>query len=424
MKKEEGLQVSFEYSPHHHQQLVHSSCSELSEEFFVIVAAGRQSGKSTLCEVQAATWALENEGSVVLWVSPVDAQLKKNFKSIRKQLLETGLVKSDKEQSGETEIVFINGSVILFRSAASKDNLRGLTCNYMIIDEGSFIQKDTFEEVLLPMLSVAGRKCLIASTPKGKNFFYELWLEGQDERSDKFKSYRFTSYDNPLANKEFLELSRKRMNSNVIKQEFEAEFIDAASCFENIHECLVAAPQPPLPGTRYYMGIDLGYTNDWSVIVVLNDAAEMVFIDRFKGINNRELKNRIVKAYHTYRPTKAFIESNAMGLPVFQDLRYEEGLTKLEAFVTTPKSKENLVNDLIAAFNEKEIKILNKEEIIREFEAFIFDFNLKTNTITFKAASGFHDDIVMATGICFQAYQSNRTKTGRYKVRVVRLGTR
>lgn len=422
--EEDRLNVGFGYEPHHHQKLVHKSCLPESKEFFVVVAAGRQSGKTTLCEVQAPMWALENAGSTVLWISPVDAQLKKNFKTIRKRLLESGLIKSEKEQSGETEIVFVNGSQILFRSAASKDNIRGLTANYMVIDEAAFLEKETFEEVLLPMMAVAGRKCLMVSTPRGKNFFYEMWLDGQKLNSGKFKSFRFTSEDNPLANKEFIGMAKSKMNSKMIQQEFYAEFIDSASCFENIHECLIDFPQPPQPGRKYYMGIDLGYVTDYSCVVVISDKGEMVYLDRFNNINNRELKERIKKTYRLYRPVKAYIESNAMGLPVYQDLRFEEGLNRLEPFATTHKSKDMLVNDLIAAFNEKEIKVLNDEEVIKEFEAFIFDFNPKTNSIVFRAASGFHDDIVMASGICWQAYQSQRTRTGHYRVMTTRVGKR
>ena len=105
------------------------------------------------------------------WVSPTQGQSSKVYKQILDLVIEAPVVKSYKGSMGDMEILFHNGSIIKFRSAAQEDSLRGEPIDYLIIDEGAFQKESVFQEILLPMLNVRGKKCLVVSTPKGKNWF-------------------------------------------------------------------------------------------------------------------------------------------------------------------------------------------------------------------------------------------------------------
>lgn len=409
------LKVQLDYEPHYYQSLVHQACETTEPYLFVVVAAGRQSGKTKLCIAEAIKYALENDNSIIWWVSPTDGQANKVLKETAKILKKTELYKSHKYQRANAEIVLINDSVIQFRSAASESNLRGSTVHFLIIDEAAFIKKETIEGVILPMVSTTANKILIASTPKGKNWFYEYWLKGQRENETEFKSYRFTSEDNPRVNKRFIETARREMNQNLFKQEFLAEWIDSASVFPNIHQCIFNASPELEYGMRYFMGIDIGFINDYSCISVFSANGKMIFIDRFKGVTNKEVKDRIKAAYHKYRPVKALIEANNQGLPIYSDLKFEDRLSNLEAFNTTGKSKEEIINNLIAAFNEKRISILNEDWLIKEFEAFVYKIT-DVGKLKFEASSGFNDDGVMSTAICWSALGEFK-HSGKYVIR-------
>lgn len=83
------------------------------------------------------------------------------------------------------------------------------------MDEADFIDKDIFEKVLFPMLAVIGKKCLVTSTPKGKNYFFDLYQKGKDADPAKHFSVKFTSHDNPLISKDNIENLRTTMNAKI-----------------------------------------------------------------------------------------------------------------------------------------------------------------------------------------------------------------
>ena len=55
------------------------------------------------------------------------------------------------------------------------DNIRGLTIEYGVLDECAFMKEDAWREAIRPVFMVKGKKVLFISTPKGKNWFHELF---------------------------------------------------------------------------------------------------------------------------------------------------------------------------------------------------------------------------------------------------------
>ena len=156
------------YKPYSKQIPIHQACND-DTTFFITAVAGRQAGKTALAQQQAIYWALNSDKVVVYWVSPTAGQATKVYKQLLEMVIKTPVVKSYKGGQGDTEIVFVNGSKILFRSSAQEDSLRGETIEYLIDDEAAFQKEEVFTTILLPMLNVRGRKCLCISTGKGKN---------------------------------------------------------------------------------------------------------------------------------------------------------------------------------------------------------------------------------------------------------------
>ena len=157
--------------PYEAQLEVIKTCFD-NETYFIIVNGSRQVGKTLLSTLTALKWALDTQNQSVMIVSPTDAQSKKIYKQMI-QMIEPilSIVKTYKIQSGDCEIVFNNGSSILFRSALSENTLRGYSNTHLILDECAFIKEETWNTILAPTLTVRGKKCLFCSTPKGNNFF-------------------------------------------------------------------------------------------------------------------------------------------------------------------------------------------------------------------------------------------------------------
>ena len=259
------------------------------------------------------------------------------------------------------------------------------------------------------MLSVKGKKLILASTPKGKNYIYDLYLKGLEENNN-YKSFRFKSEDNPYSNKKVIELAKQNFPLKLYQQEYEGLFLDSVSIFQNIEEVSIMKQyNSPLPNERYYGGIDIGMLNDFTVFILLNEKREMVYMDRFTNIESPQLKERLLKTINLFKPVKIYIEKNNQGLPIFQDLR-QSNVNKLESFETTSESKPRIINNLIHAFSNKEIKIINDNIIKEELNAYEMKFN-ESGKIKFSSPT--HDDCVMSLAIAYECLNKHKFD-GRY----------
>lgn len=399
------------YTPHGKQKQIHISCSNKQENFWTIVVSGRQAGKSMAAKNQALYWAIKHPGAKIWYITPVESQAVSVYTDIFMALADTDLIKSKKASKGQIEIKLTNGSIIEFKSASSENSLRGASVNYCIIDEAAFIKKEIIEQVIIPVLTAAGKKGLILSTPKGKNWFYQYYLRGLDKNNKDYKSYKFLSTDNPKANISLIEMFKQSMPPAVFEQEFLGQFVDSAAVFRNIDEACVITnpPSAPEPGVGYYCGIDVGMINDDTVVTIMDDRGQMVFMDIFTGIESPEMRDRILKTLNHWKPRKAVIEENNQGLPLYQEIRRSYPI--LESFVTTNKSKEEIINRLVAAFSGMEIKCFKSDDLINQLNGFIFEMT-PTGKIRYCAANGFKDDAVMSLALVWNIYAEKKLNGG------------
>lgn len=359
----------------------------------------------------AIYWALSNTNSIIYWISPTDSQIQKVYAEIIDAIHHTKVISSKKATKGDTEIIFNTGSKIVFKSAASEDNLRGGSVNYMIIDEAAFIKRETIETILMPMLAVKGKKCLFISTPKGKNYLYDYFLKGLNE--PQWKSFRYPTLMSPYANKHIIDLARKSLPPKLFSQEYEAEFVDAASVFNNINQVLCLSPlKAPIPRKKYYAGIDIGLISDATVVSIFDFDGNMVNYYKFENIQTPILIDKIINLNKLWNFHRIMIETNNQGLPIYQALKMV--LNNIDGINTNTKTKPEMINKLIHLFNMQEFKCVNDDYLRIELEGFIFKQS-DTGVIRFMADSGFHDDCVMSMAIgryCFDFY--NRKKNVTY----------
>lgn len=396
------------YKPHKKQLEIHKSI-ESKDATYYILNIGRQFGKTILLENQALKWGIENENINIGWVSPIYKQASKSYQSIFGACVDTPVLK--KYNESKLTLEFVTGSKITFFSAESEDGLRGNTFDYLICDEFAFIKPSTWQMILRPTVLVRGKKVVLASTPKGKNLFYDLYNTAKD--NTRYISFTGTSFDNPYANPEELEDIKKTLPDAVWRQEYMAEFVDSASVFKNIHDVIGKGKETE----NTYIGIDIGFQNDYTVLTALNNNREVIDIERFTNVTASEVKKRINSFIRSFENPEALIELNNQGLPIYQDLVEDYDLyQELQGFNTTNKSKGEIINNLVKCFNEKDITIPNNEDLILELESFIYK-NTATGLIKFEAASGYHDDMVMSLAIANKCLNDNKDSYyGGYEV--------
>lgn len=394
------------YSPHAKQKEIHSACLASNPAFFITVVAGRRGGKSMAAQNQGLYWALTDVGSTVWYVCPTDGQCQNVITELAKAVKDSGLIKKINNSKGDRVIEFENGSQIHFKSAMAGDSLRGSKIAYLIVDEAAFMNNKLFDTILMPSMAVGGKKVLIISTPKGTNWFHNYYQKGLVKGQRKFKSFKFTSKDNPAVDQELIELFKSQVPEAVFNQEYLGEFVDSAAVFKYVEEICILKQQEPIKGKNYVVGIDIGLLHDDTVVTVLDTNGNMVYVDNFTGVESPELRARVLNTLKKYKPVRTMIESNNQGLVIIQELKRE--WHNIEEFATTNKSKEEIINKLVAAFSGKEIKCLDNEELKLQLQSFIFELTA-TGKVKYCAASGFHDDFVMSLAIaysmCFDHYK-------------------
>lgn len=155
-----------------------------SNKKFYIINSSRQAGKTCLLEQLSLYFSISDKGTNTLWVSPSYSITKKSFINIIDNIIESGIIRS--YSKAEQSIELINNSRIFFKSGNNFDMIRGGSYDYCFIDEMSYIEEEAFTKAIRPTLSVKGKKCIIASTPKGKNYFHNLSMLGQNPDEENY----------------------------------------------------------------------------------------------------------------------------------------------------------------------------------------------------------------------------------------------
>ena len=189
---------------------------------FKIICAGRRCGKSRLAAVQLIIEGLRcPKGSGVMYVAPTQSQARVIIWSL---LLDIGRSVISSSHVNNMEITLVNGAVIYIRGADRPDTLRGVSLSYAVLDEYADMKPHAWEEVIRASLSDRKGGAMFIGTPKGRNHFYELYQLGQDDKDDQWKSWHFTTADNPLIDPEEIQSAKKTLSTFSFKSEYMASF--------------------------------------------------------------------------------------------------------------------------------------------------------------------------------------------------------
>lgn len=140
----------------------------------------------------------------------------------------------------------------------------------------------------------------------------------------------------------------------------------------------------------------------------------MVFIEYFNDKTPTEQIDRIVRLIEQYQPIKITVESNSIG-NIYFDMLQKRVKRRIIKFTTTNDSKNKIIDKLGVALENKEIGILRDEELLTELRMYAAE-RTKTGKITYNAPSGYRDDCVIATAICWDSLFTNK---GNYNISLV-----
>ena len=379
-----------------------------SKKRFLTLNASRQFSKSTILQNVLLYRSLNYSKTTSLYVTPTYSLAQIVMAKINSDLEESGVIKSYNKT--ENLITFINGSTIYFRSGTNPDTIRGLSINYLYIDEAAFMSDEVWN-VSRPTLNVIGKQALLASTPRGKQgFFYACCQHGQTDNENY--DYLFGHYtENPYYNKLEVDDAKLTLPENIFRQEYDGEFIDdGGSVFGNISACQTIKYFAGFDNQGpYSIGIDLGRQDDYTVVTVMNKWLEVVEIMRMNKQDWNNIIASINSVLRRYPNSSVLCETNSMGDVVFDLLRKSN--PKIRGFTTTNETKNEIIEELIQAFQTGGIKIPTKDLFLplhQELNTFTFTYSPKSRRVFYGAMSSFHDDCVISLALALKAKTTNR----------------
>ena len=300
----------------------------------------------------------------------------------------------------QSKVLEMFDSYIDFRSAERPENWEGFGYDKVFLNEAGIILNNDYlwNNAIKPMLWEYKPKSVIGGTPKGRNLFHELALRGQDSAQEDYKFFHFTSFDNPYLDHDALAKDMKSMPQAVIQQEIFAEFLeDSGVVFRGTKDIMTSQKQNPLPNHVYVMGVDLAKVQDFTVISIFDRSNNhQVYQDRFNTIEWPLQKQKIKALSRRYNNALIMIDATGLGDPIADDLIRDN--LPVEPYKLTNQSKKDLIEKLIIWIEQKKFRLLPLEETLAEFGAFTYDVTNR-GRISYNAPVGFHDDIVIATGL-------------------------
>ena len=283
------MEINLKYKPHKHQEMLHNDLHR-----YKVVVAGRRFGKSTFSRYEVLYKAIFGETGLYWIVNPTYRQGKQIHWHELKKEIPREMVSYKNEQ--ELSIHLINGSRIEIKGADNEDSLRGIGLKGVVLDEAADQKQKTWWEIIRPTLLDSEGWAVFIGTPKGFNWFYDLYLMGQKGSKiyDKeWISYQYSSYDNPYIKKNEIEKAKKATDSDTFSQEYLANFKRYKFAIYSNFDRKTHVIEPfDIPFRSYfdiYRGIDFGYGAQPTVclwIAVSGDNERWYVIDEYYEIKD------------------------------------------------------------------------------------------------------------------------------------------
>lgn len=295
---------------------------------------------------------------------------------------------------------------IQVKTGSNPDVLRSGYADLLVLDECAYLDPDAWRKVGIPMLADKDGSAVFISTPKRRNWFFELFVNARADTTGDWEAWNFSTLENPFLTKESIARLVANMTEDDYKQEILAQFLEGqGAVFRYVDDRCTAVKVEPYKGS-FVIGVDWAQSHDFTVFVVIDVKTQTVVdYDRFNGVDWSLQRGRLRTLFERWRPGLIWAESNSIGGPNIEALQ-KDGLP-VRAFETTASSKPPLIESLILAFDRAEITVLNDPILKGELMAYERKVS-STGRSQYSAPTGLHDDCVMALALAWHGVQHGR----------------
>lgn len=389
----------------------------------------RRAGKTVSCAAHMIYTAINNPGTVCLYITTSNKNAKK---IIWDQLLNinTSYKLNAKSNIVEQSLTFPNRSKVYISGAKDKsevENFRGVPLKLVYIDECQSFRayiKELIDEVLEPaLMDWNGTLCLTGTPgPLPSGYFYECAVN-----SKAWSKHKWTFFDNPFLTKTSKQthdqmlnrvLSRRGVGTDNpgIQREFFGKWVlDSNSLLVQYDKTLNHYENLPKHKMTYVMGIDIGH-NDADALAVLGwtDHSNEIFLVEEKLAKKQDitdLMNNIELMRKKYDISKLVIDTGGLGKKIAEEFirRYQIPLQAADKV----RKMENvaLLNDYLrtSKFKAKDNSKFAQDSFLVEID------RDKTTPDRIVVSDSYHSDIIDAVLYAFKespayVYQASKPK--------------
>jgi hypothetical protein len=247
----------------------------------------RRGGKTVACVMDLIDAALrcKKPDGRFSYLSPTYTQSKDNAWSYLKRF--TADIPGVEQRESDLMVLFPNGSRVRLYGSDNFDRLRGTYADGVVLDEYGDIDPRAWPEVIRPSLADRRGWAVFIGTPKGRNDFYKIHKEAQDN-PDWF-SMVLRASESRLIPQHELDDMRRSLTADQYDQELEVSF-DAA-IRGAIYRAEIAAMDadnricsvPYDPAVPVWTGWDLGIRDPTVVVCAQIVGREIHVIDYYES---------------------------------------------------------------------------------------------------------------------------------------------
>lgn len=245
---------------------------------FRVAVCGRRFGKSTLSAWEMYAKAVATPDGRITYIAPTFAQARDIVWMELKKICGQLQVNAN-ESRLEIEVKNIHGttSLITLHGWESVETMRGQKYDMLVLDEIANMKNFAllWQEVLRPALTDRKGEGLFIGTPKGFDHLYDLYnMENDLIRGADYKSFHFTTYDNPHIDPEEVNKAKLELTEDRFAQEYMADFRKMEGLvykeFDRIQH-LFSPEDLPTTIVETLGGVDFGYRNPTALLTVKKD---------------------------------------------------------------------------------------------------------------------------------------------------------
>ena len=266
--------ITIPYRPRELQNFLHK---KIDMHRFNVLVLHRRAGKTVAMINHMLKDALTNPlpNSRYVFLAPTFKQGKLTAWDYIKTY--AGKIPNVKFNESELRCDLPNGSRITILGAENDQAIRGISLDGCVFDETQSIKPTIFPEIIRPALADRKGWCVFIGTPKGRNYFYQLYQNAKETKD--WYSCVFKASETKILDDEELNAAKGVMSKDLYDQEFECSFNAAitGSYFGSIIDGL--AKEGRIGDVPFDDNLDVETWWDLG----LNDSTSIWFVQKHKG---------------------------------------------------------------------------------------------------------------------------------------------